>query len=227
MPFCVAPRNGGRLMIRALRILTAGNMNFETLGFECDYDVQLLGSLHGREPDYNFAFPRLTSEHGVLSFDTHMPGTNACILEVKTGNDNVWSGRFERVPEGISGFYATPARNTVLIVIEGRGYWVPTREPATYEVVATIPIRQVIRVPGRDIVLLVDFVRMEAYGPEGLLWQTNSLSWDGLQITEVNSTTIRGLAWDSPADSHVEFRVDTLTGVATGGSSPEHYAVTT
>lgn len=202
-------------------------MNFESLGFESHYDVQLLDSLHGREPDHIFSIPRSLSESDVLSMETRAPGANACLLECIAGNGNVWTGRFERGPEGISGFYATPALNTVLFVIEGQGYWVPTLEPATYKVVATIPIKQVIRVPGRDIVLLVDFVRIEAYGPEGFLWQTKRLSWDGLQITEVNSMTIRGLAWDSPAYSHLEFSVDTSTGTATGGSSPEHYAAAT
>ncbi len=202
-------------------------MYFESLGFASHYDVQLLDSSYSRIPDYHFSLRRSPIGSDLLSFDTHVPGTNGCILEVVTGNGNVWTGKFERGPEGISGFYATPARNTVLIVIEGQGYWVPTQEPATYEVVATIPIRQVIRVPERDIVLLVDFLRMEAYGPEGLLWQTKRLSWDGLQITEVNSTTIRGLAWDSPADSQVEFSVDTSKGIVKGGSSPEHYAAAT
>ena len=202
-------------------------MIVESLGFESHYDVLLFDSLHDRSPDYTFSFPRIASEIDVLSFETYVPGAKNCLLEIITGNGNVWTGKFERGPEGISGLYATSAQNTVLVVVEGQGYWVPTHEPASYKVVATIPIKQVIRVPGRDIILLVDFVRMEAYGPDGFLWQTKQLSWDGLQITEVNSTTTRGLAWDSPANAYVEFRVDTSTGAATGGSSPDHYAVTT
>jgi hypothetical protein len=202
-------------------------MDFDDLGFASNYDVRVLDHAPTRPPDYCFELSRSPTEGGRLSFESQPRGANARLLEVVTSEGKVWTGRFEAGPEGLSGYFATPSPNTLFVVIQGQGYWIPTLQPASYEVVAAIPIKRVLRVPDRNIMLFIDFVRISAYGPDGFLWCTDDLSWDGLQITEVNTHSIRGLGWDSPADCHVEFSVDTSTGTATGGSSPRQYSKTT
>lgn len=199
-------------------------MDFDDLGFASNYNVRLLDHAPARTPDYGFELTRTPTEGGQLSFESRSRGANARLLEIVTGEGNVWTGRIEAGPGGLSGFFATPSPNTLFIVVQGQGYWIPTLQPASYEVVAAVPIKQVLRVPDRDIVLFIDLVRVEAYGPDGVLWQTDCLSWDGVQITEVDARTIRGLGWDSPGDTHIEFNINTSTGISTGGSSPRHYS---
>jgi hypothetical protein len=202
-------------------------MEFDNLGFRFNYDVKVLDHAPARVPDYCFEFSRRSIEGGRLSFETQPRGANARLLEVVTSEGKVWVGRFEAGPEGLSGCFATPSPNTLCIVVQGQGYWIPVLQPASYEVVAVTPIKQVLRVPDQDTMLFIDFVRVSAYGPEGFLWRTDDLSWDGVQITDVNARSIRGLGWDSPGDCYVDFSIDTSTGTATGGSSPRHYSKTT
>jgi hypothetical protein len=199
-------------------------MDFDELGFASNYDVRLLDHALALGPDWSFELAREPAERGRLSFESQPGGAKARLLEVMTAEGKVWTGSFEAGPGGLTGYFATPSPNTLLVVVQGQAYWIPTLQPASYEIVPAVPIRRVLRVPDRDIVLFIDFVRISAYGPDGLLWRTNDLSWDGLQITEANARSIRGLGWDSPGNRHVEFSVDTSTGVATGGSSPRVYS---
>jgi hypothetical protein len=73
--------------------------------------------------------------------------------------------------------------------------------------------------------LFVDYTRIAAYGVAGFLWNTDELSWDGIELTEVETNLVRGLGWDSPAGRKVQFSVDLSTGSVAGGSSPAMYKV--
>ena len=95
--------------------------------------------------------------------------------------------------------------------------------PATFELVRAIPIKEVIPVIERRVLIFVNFTRLAAYGVNGCLWRTGELSWDGLEIGEVGAKTVQGSGWDSPAGRRVPFCVDLDTGKAEGGSSPIRY----
>ena len=71
--------------------------------------------------------------------------------------------------------------------------------------------------------IFIDYVKLLGYGAKGLLWQTGSLSWDGLKITKVSSNKICGMAWDAPKNKEVKFSVEVTNGACEGGSSPEMY----
>ena len=198
-------------------------MELEDLGFPHYYSVRTPTQTTAQTTEYCFELTRLQTDKTKLSFETQPRGKNTRLVEVVTAEGKVWTGKFEVGDCGLSGFFATPSPDILFVVMEGQGYWVPTLDPESYEVVATVPINQVLRVPERQIMFFLDFTRVEAYGTKGFLWQSDSLSWDGLQITHVTNNCIRGLGWDSPADSHIEFDIDTSSGATKGGSSPQHY----
>ena len=95
--------------------------------------------------------------------------------------------------------------------------------PASYDMIRSIPIRDVLVVPEEPKLVFVDHTRLAAYGPRGFLWLTDDLSWDGLRVTDVTASMIRGTAWDSPANREVSFSVDTEDGASEGGASPARY----
>jgi hypothetical protein len=109
------------------------------------------------------------------------------------------------------------------VVVKGQGYWVPVLAPAKFELIRAIPIKQVIPVADRSILIFVSYTRLAAYGVGGFLWLTGDLSWDGLEITDVSSKAVLGIAWDSPTGRRVSFSVEVDTGKSEGGSSPEKY----
>jgi hypothetical protein len=192
-------------------------MHFHNLGFNLRFSARREWD-SSRIQDYLFTFDRRSIGEG--SDRSSLSDANSILVEFTTGKET-WIGRFETGSEGLSGIYATPSPESACVVAEGSGYWVPTLHPDAYNVVRCTPIKEVLRVPERDIIIFADYTRMSAYGINGLLWTTERLSWDGLQITHVSRSSILGLAWDAPADRHVEFSIDTSTGVSAGGSSPE------
>jgi hypothetical protein len=134
-----------------------------------------------------------------------------------------WIGEFWGGAEGVDGVFATPNADTLCIVVKGQGYWVPVREPTAFDVVRSIPIKRVLPVQNPAVLIFVNYTRLSAYGPQGFMWTTEDLSWDGLEILDVAAGTVRGTAWDSPAGRDTPFSVDIATGKAEGGSSPAKY----
>ncbi len=146
-------------------------------------------------------------------------------VEVVTAEGDIWVGEFEAGPGGLSGIFATPCPDDLCVVNAGCAYLVATLTPTRYELIPAVPVKHVVRVPDRDILVFVDYVRLTAIGPAGFLWQSPDVSWDGIKLLELSSASIRGLGWDSPADRDVEFLIDVETGQTEGGSSPHRYGV--
>src|SRR5258708_1511711 len=101
-------------------------MDFDDLGFASNYEVRVLEHAPARPPDYCFGLIRRPTEGGRLSFESPPRGANCRILEVLTGESRAWTGRFEAGPGGLNGLFATPSPNTLFVVIQGQGYWIPT-----------------------------------------------------------------------------------------------------
>jgi hypothetical protein len=186
------------------------------LAFTANYQVERAGddSLEVRE----FRRKPDTTSSGIAL----QVRTQSVVLRVRPTNGEAWVGRFHGGPEGIDGVFATPNTEVLCVIVRGQGYWVPVYRPATFEVVRSIPIKEVLH--DRRAIFFVSFTRLSAYGADGLMWSTEDVSWDGIKNVRVASTAIRGVGWDSPARREVPFSVDIATGRVEGGSSPATYA---
>lgn len=194
-------------------------VKLENRAFEANYHVEPLEG-RSRVEVYEFRRQRRLSGSGELILETV---AKSRMFEVIPRDGEPWVGDFECGPGGTSGLYATPCADELCIVLEGQGFWIPVLNPAAFELIRSIPIKEVHAVPKGSMLVFVDFTRLAAYGANGLLWQTERLSWDGLEIIQVDEDVIRGLAWDSPTDQKVPFTVDTRSGTSEGGSSPARY----
>jgi hypothetical protein len=195
-------------------------MHLETFGFVTNYVAE--EKPHSR-PSITFHSPRAqTAREGLVLETATGPKVR---VEVVTGKGDVWVGEFEAGPGGLSGLFATPCPDDLCVVNAGYAYRIPTPTPSRYDLIPAIPVKNVLRVPRKDVLVFVDYVRLTALGPAGLLWQSADVSWDGIKLLEVSSAFIRGLGWDSPGDRDVEFVVEVETGHTEGGSSPNTYCV--
>jgi len=55
-------------------------------------------------------------------------------------------------------------------------------------------------------------------GPEGLIWHTRRLSWDGFDQLTIGDGEVRGLAWSPMDEAWHPFRVELTSGRSEGGS---------
>ena len=196
-------------------------MLLTTLGFELHYEIERANRSSAIGVAHEFRRPRTLAAQGSIAVET---AAQSLVLEITPFSGESWIGSFHGGPEGLDGVFATPCADTVCVVVKGQGYWVPVLAPTTFELIQSAPIKQVVRIPDRNVLLFVSFTRLVAYGPCGFLWLTEDLSWDGLEITDVGAKTVLGTAWDSPANHRVPFSVDVETGKAEGGSSPAKYS---
>jgi hypothetical protein len=194
-------------------------MELTDLGFEANYSAERLdGRPPGRVRD--FCRARRSARAGELVLGT---GSEYLWFEMTPIDGEPWVGGFECGPGRLTGLFATPCPEVICVVAKGQGFWVPVLAPGDFEIIRSIPIQEVLVVPGKHALVFADYTELEAYGSSGFLWRTERLSWDGLKVTEVTAEAIRGTAWDSPANREVPFAVDIESGASEGGSSPAKY----
>ncbi|MCP4602208.1 MAG: hypothetical protein GY847_17110 [Proteobacteria bacterium] len=156
-------------------------------------------------------------------------GRGGLVVKIMPHQGLSWIGTFAsgyNSPVALTGIFAYPDEQFLCVVSAGAGYIVRADDPKSWEQVRAYPITDARTIPEKQLLVFADFTALSAYGPEGMVWTIDDLSWDGLEITEVSPGFIRGLAWDSPRGQKVEFWVDVLTGRHKGGSSPTQYAGT-
>lgn len=61
-------------------------------------------------------------------------------------------------------------------------------------------------------------IALARFGPEGLVWHTKRLSWDGFDQLRIIDGEVIGFAWSPLDEQWHPFRVDLCTGRSTGGS---------
>jgi hypothetical protein len=197
-------------------------MLLTTLGFSANYRVE---RVNGPSPIGVHEFRRLgeATSSGGIALQT---STKDIVLEVEPAGREPWIGRFWGGAEGLDGVFATPNADVLCVVVRGQGYWVPVHNSTRFEVIRSTPIKHVLPVQDRGVLILASYTRLSAYGAHGFMWITDDLSWDGVKNFDIIGSVIRGTAWDSPAGRETPFSVDIATGKAEGGSSPAKYGVT-
>lgn len=177
------------------------------LTFPHDYEVEFPTELpSGQGGARSFYFPggRQNGGHdGVL------------VKVAPSGNDTPWFGTFSfGEPQGvkINSVFSCPERDKLCVVAAGRGYIVSANSPAkTYEIPA-LPITDVRVVLEKGLLLFADFTKIVAIGKGGLAWKSGRLSWDGVQISGINSSYVWGKGWDASRSGPIEFNLDLKNG---------------
>ena len=145
-------------------------------------------------------------------------GREGKVVEFTTGT-GTWTGNFRPGGGGMDLAAVHPDARHAVVVANG-DLWVVDPEERTGVVLSTM-VDAALPVEGPDGWVFRTFLALVRLGPQGLMWQTRRLSWDGIRDLEVDGNELRGLAY-LPAvredDQWLPFRVDLATGHATGGS---------
>ncbi|HWD37619.1 MAG TPA: hypothetical protein VG944_02140 [Fimbriimonas sp.] len=173
--------------------------------FAQDYEVDQLTELPGHPEEAHYYYPG-----GMVD-----GGGDGVLVRVRRRQRPIWLGTFafgKLGSRGVTGIYATPNPRKLCVVGKGAGYFVSVDDPSNWEEVRVEPILDVRGIPSTSLMIFADFTRMIAHGPEGLCWETERLSWDGFEITEVCGSTIEGRCRKPGSDDVVRFGVDLDTG---------------
>ena len=99
-----------------------------------------------------------------------------------------------------SGIYSCPDADALCAVVGGYAYVVNARHPQRWMQIEQRPVVEVRPVPELGLLLFVGFTSITGLGKSSRMWTTERLSWEGVSITDIEGTTLRGLGWDMVTD---------------------------
>lgn len=116
-----------------------------------------------------------------------------------------------------SGLWSCPNPAWLCAVSGGYAYLVNTLQPEQFVQIDYRPVLEVRALKEQALLLFVGHHALTAWNANGHAWQTQRLSWEGVQITGIEGRWLRGLGWDLMTDQDVPFRVDLETGESVVG----------
>ncbi|WP_263383366.1 hypothetical protein [Granulicella arctica] len=119
-----------------------------------------------------------------------------------------------------TGVFACPKPDEMCAVAGGYAYVVDTLAPAGCTHLSLKPVTEVRVLEAEGLLLFVGFHALIAWGENGLAWQTDRLSWEGLQLGAIENGLLHGSGWNLMTDKDVGFTVDLQTGKHVGGGYP-------
>lgn len=134
-----------------------------------------------------------------------------------------WSGFFAlgfNSEQVVSAICSCPDPEAVCVVVGGYAYVANVADPVRWFQVEQRPVVDLRVVAKADLLLFSGFTSMTAVRKEGIAWQTEKLSWEGIRIVSVDSERLHGFGWDAMSDQEVPFEVDLDTGKHKGGTRP-------
>ena len=148
---------------------------------------------------------------------------NGIYLRAVPRTGPAWTGFFAQgfdSDQVVNEVCSTPDPETFCVVVGGYAYVVKAGNPTQWLRIEQRPVVDLRVLTQHGLVLFAGFTSITAVGKSGIAWTTERLTWEGLTITEINGSTLRGRGWDAIADKEVAFEVDLKTGKHTGGAKP-------
>ena len=111
-----------------------------------------------------------------------------------------------------SGVWSMPEPRSICCVSGGYAYVIDTAAPGQFTFVDVRPVLKVLALADTGLLLLVGHRTMEAWGREGLQWESGKLSDEGVEIIGVDGWTLYGMSWDLMSDRERAFVLDLRSG---------------
>jgi hypothetical protein len=136
------------------------------------------------------------------------------VVEFETETES-WVGNFEPGLHGIDLVSPHPNGQDVVVVASG-DLWVVKPGGRTAHLCPPPAITAALDVYDPDgWVFSRQGLALARFGPEGLIWHTRRLSWDGFDQLEVADERVTGFAWC--LDAWLPFHVELSSGRSEGG----------
>lgn len=143
-------------------------------------------------------------------------GHEGVVCEFKN-DDFCWVGNFSPGLYGITFAAIHPNQRDAVVYAKGHLWSVDPVQPTASLVLQSIESAMEVRKPDGWL-LNISGLAIARFGPDGLLWHTKRLSWDGFTQLALAGDELTGLACEPSENSWAPFRVDIRNGSSTGGS---------
>ena len=144
-------------------------------------------------------------------------------VRVAPKSGRAWFGFFASgfdSPHVMNAVCSCPDPDSFCVVAGGYAYVVKAGDPAQWFPVEQRPVVELRTVTDRQLLLFEGFTSISALGPNGIEWNSDRLSWEGLRVTAIRDDVLRGFGWDALTDKEAAFELDLRTGKHTGGAAP-------
>jgi hypothetical protein len=142
-------------------------------------------------------------------------GKEGVVVRFDNG-EGTWVGNFCRGLGGVTFSALHPNGRDALVAAEG-DLWSAdvSRQLATVVLPCVVDALEVLDPSGW--VFNRQGLALARLGPDGILWHSRRLSWDGIADLRMDDRKVTGRAW-KPNDTWHQFEVDLQTGKSVGGS---------
>jgi len=143
-------------------------------------------------------------------------GRQGTVVEFET-DKRKWVGNFQ---PGLSGLDLAEQHpnNRDGVVIAAGDLWVVDAETGSAECLLPVVYSAISVADPDGWVFSRQDIALARLGPDGIVWHTRRLSWDGLDQVQISGGKVTGLAYNPMGDTWEPFEVDLHTGEAVGGS---------
>jgi hypothetical protein len=117
-----------------------------------------------------------------------------------------------------TGVWSCPNPAEMCAVAGGYAYMVNVQRPEQCVQISFRPVAEVRALPEDGLLLFTGFHALQAWGSDGLMWETKRLTWEGVRIAEIAKGKLHGFGWEMRSDKELPFTVDLKTGEHTGGA---------
>jgi len=178
------------------------------LGFPHRWQARILSARPAILPARHFVYPRNAEEveRGALEVLVRpeakevQPFLATCALGF-------------RDPAVPTGLWSTPNPEEICAVSGGYAYLIDTTAPERFTMIPYRPVLEVRPAPGANLLLFVGHRSILAWGPGGQAWESEKLSDEGVTITAMEGTVLRGTGWQMLTDKETQFSLDLRTGL--------------
>ncbi|MBV8630654.1 MAG: hypothetical protein JOZ83_07005 [Silvibacterium sp.] len=112
----------------------------------------------------------------------------------------------------LTGLWACPNPDWLCALAGGYAYLVNTRQPQQFEQIEYQPVLLVRALPSHGLLVFGGHHSLLGWGSGGKSWQTERLSAEGFEITQIVDERLEGIGWDLITDRDVPFAIDLRTG---------------
>jgi hypothetical protein len=143
-------------------------------------------------------------------------GRQGTVVEFETDKRG-WVGNFQPGLYGLDRAEQHPNKRDGMVIAAG-DLWVVDADTGAAECLLPAVYSAIPMADRSGWVFSRQDIALARFGPEGIVWHTKRLSWDGFDQVQISGRKITGLAYDPMGDTWEPFEVDLQTGESVGGS---------